>query len=217
MAAALHRKNTLKLYLARHGETDLNAGERFQGVSDLPLNARGHAQAARLAHALPTGIEFIATSPQLRARQTAEAVANARHLPLQSFAEFRERDFGCFEGLNPDEAAQRYPDLWARKLAYQWADAPPGGESAEEVVRRVVAGLLRLHVRHAGRPVLLVAHGFVVRAVRFIASGITKEEFFVLPRIDNGNFLEMSPLTTAQLTRHLNDLSPAEPERRTRR
>lgn len=207
----------MKLYLARHGETDLNVDERFQGVSDLPLNAVGLAQAAQLAQSLPAGIECIATSPQLRARQTAEAVASSRRLPLQTFAEFRERDFGCFEGLNPDEAAQRYPDLWARNLAWQWAEAPPGAESAEEVVRRVAAGLLQLCALHAGRSVLLVAHGFVVRAVRFIASGIAKEDFFVLPRIGNGDFLEMPLLTAGQLMPYLGDLSPAASEYQNRR
>ncbi len=201
----------MKLYLARHGETDLNVDERFQGVSDLPLNASGRAQAAWLAQALPAGIECIATSPQRRAWQTAEAVAGVRHLPLQSYPEFRERDFGCFEGLNPDEVAQRYPDLWARNLAYQWADAPPGGESTEDVVRRVAAGLLRLHDQHAGRTVLLVAHGFVVRAVRFLASGIAREDFFAVPRIGNGEFLEIPALTALQSTPHLGELGLSNP------
>lgn len=177
------------LYLARHGETDLNIGDRYQGISDLSLNARGMEQAELLAASLPAGIAHVVASPQRRAYETASVLATARRLPLSMMPEFRERDFGVFEGLTAADARARYPELWAQGVHQQWAAAPPDGETTQEVVKRVSAGLRTLRSAYRDDAVLLVTHGFVVRAVRYLLTGIPKEEFFTLPKIGNGEFL----------------------------
>ena len=74
----------MELYLARHGQTDWNVGDRYQGTYDEPLNARGHQQALELAAALPRTIEQIVVSPMRRARQTAEPVIAALGVPSTS-------------------------------------------------------------------------------------------------------------------------------------
>ena len=102
----------MKLYLARHGETDLNIDDRYQGSSDAPLNARGRAQADALAAALPHDITRIVASPLQRALQTAQAVGSARGLAVHTMTGLREKDFGVFDGLTPAEVAERYPALW---------------------------------------------------------------------------------------------------------
>lgn len=179
----------MKFYLARHGETDLNIEERFQGISDFPLNARGAAQAVRLEHSLPDDIEQVVSSPQRRAYQTAETVSRVRGLPHATMVQFRERDFGQWEGLTHAQARAAYPALWARGGAFQWHEAPPGAEATHEVVARVEEGLRLLVDAHAGRSVLLVAHGFVVRSLRYLLEGVAQADFFVAPRIGNGEFL----------------------------
>jgi len=179
----------LELLLARHGQTDLNIDERWQGRLDLPLNATGRAQAEALAQALPAGIEVIVASPQRRARQTAEAVAAARGLDIEFDAAFRERDFGVFEGLTAEEAREQHPALWAANAAYRWDLCPPGAEATQAVVDRVGAGLAALVRRHAGRRVLLVSHGFVVRCLRYQLDGLPASAFFDAPRIPNGGFI----------------------------
>lgn len=180
----------IHLFLARHGQTDLNIDERWQGRLDLPLNATGRAQAEALARALPAGIEAIVASPQLRARQTAEAVAALRGLAIEFDAAFRERDFGVFEGLTSEEAREQHPALWAANAAYRWDLCPPGAESTQAVVDRVGAGLAELARRHAGRRVLLVSHGFVVRCLRYRIDALPAAEFFAAARIPNGGFIE---------------------------
>jgi broad specificity phosphatase PhoE len=180
----------LELLLARHGQTDLNIDERWQGRLDLPLNATGRAQAEALAQALPAGIEVIVASPQRRACQTAEAVAAARGLGIEFDAAFRERDFGVFEGLTSEEARVQHPALWAANAAYRWDLCPPGAEATQAVVDRVAAGLAALAQRHAGRRVLLVSHGFVVRCLRYLIDGLPAEAFFEAARIPNGGFIE---------------------------
>ena len=179
----------LTLLLARHGQTDLNTEDRWQGRIDAPLNAAGHAQALRLADELPAGIDAIVASPMQRARQTAEPVARRRGLPVAFDADFRERDFGVFDGLTEAEAAARFPELAARNAAYRWDLEPPGAEPTRDVVERVARGLRRLRDQHDGQTVLLVSHGFVVRCLRHLIDGVPEADFFAAARIANGAFL----------------------------
>jgi broad specificity phosphatase PhoE len=179
----------LTLLMARHGQTDLNTEDRWQGRLDLPLNATGLAQAEQLARSLPGRIDVLVASPLLRARQTAEPVALAHGLVPRVDADFRERDFGVFEGLTADEAAQRFPELAARNIAYRWDAEPPGAEATRAVVARVGRGLEQLRERHDGQTVLLVSHGFVVRCLRYLIDGLGDEAFFAAERIPNGSFL----------------------------
>lgn len=179
----------LTFLLARHGQTDLNTDERWQGRLDLPLNATGLAQAEQLARSLPGGIDALVVSPMLRARQTAEPVALARGLVPRLDADFRERDFGLFEGLTADEASQQFPELAARNVAYRWDAEPPGAEATRAVVDRVERGLQLLRAKHDGQTVLLVSHGFVVRCLRYLIDGLSDAAFFEAERIPNGAFL----------------------------
>lgn len=179
----------LTLLLARHGQTDLNVDERWQGRLDLPLNATGLAQARQLALDVPSGIDAIVASPMQRARQTAAPAAQKWGLPVAFDADFRERDFGVFEGLTESEAALQFPELAARQVAYRWDAEPPGAEPTRAVVERVARGLQRLRERHEGRTVLLVSHGFVVRCLRHLIDGVSEAEFFAAARIPNGRFL----------------------------
>lgn len=179
----------MKLYLARHGETDLNIDDRYQGSSDAPLNARGRAQAEALAAALPPDITRIVASPLQRARQTAEPVARARGLPVQLMAALREKDFGVFDGLTPAEVAERHPVPWAEGVLTSWDRPPPGGESTRAVVQRVSAALDELRRLPDDEVLLLVVHGFVVRALRFVLDGLDEADFFVAPRLENATFL----------------------------
>ncbi len=179
----------ITLLLARHGETDLNTEERWQGRIDAPLNPAGLAQGQRLALDLPEGIHAIVASPLLRARQTAAPAVQRLGLPLRLDADFRERDFGVFDGLTEAEAAQRYPELAARNAAYRWDEEPTGAESTRAVVARVERGLQRLREEHDGQTVLLVSHGFVVRCLRYLIDGLSEAEFFAAARISNGSYL----------------------------
>lgn len=182
----------LTLLMARHGQTDLNIDERWQGRIDAPLNATGFAQAEQLAMALPGGIDALVVSPMLRARQTAEPVVRAMGLVPRFDADFRERDFGIFEGLTADDTAQQFPELASRNVAYRWDEAPPGAEPTRVVVERVARGLQRLRQTHDGQTVLLVSHGFVVRCLRHLIDGVSEAEFFAVERIANGSFLTRS-------------------------
>jgi len=63
----------------RHGETDWNKQRKWQGHSDIPLNASGHSQTKKLAEILgDEPIDHIFSSDLSRAVQTAKAVSKIR-------------------------------------------------------------------------------------------------------------------------------------------
>ena len=89
----------MHIYLMRHGETDWNIARRMQGHSDIPLNANGLRQARQAAagmRGLP--IDRILTSPLRRAKQTAQAVAAGRGVPVLIEENLIEMGFGALEG-----------------------------------------------------------------------------------------------------------------------
>ncbi|MFL5920620.1 MAG: histidine phosphatase family protein [Gaiellaceae bacterium] len=160
------------ILLARHGETDWNRAGRFQGHADPPLNETGRAQAAELAQELRAEeLAAVYSSPLRRALETAEVVAGSHGLEAIPVAGLREVDVGSWSGLTRAEVEERFPDQFARWLAYGqgWDD----GETYEEMGRRAVAALLELAVAHEGERVVAVTHGGPIRAAFALADGTT--------------------------------------------
>lgn len=152
-----------RLLAIRHGETDWNVGTRIQGQLDIPLNATGRWQAARLARALADeGLTRLYSSDLQRARQTAQALAEATGLPVHEECGLRERAFGSFEGQTWSEIEQRFPaesERWRRRDP---DFGPPGGETLAQFYERCVAAALRIAQAHPGEAIALVAHGGVL-------------------------------------------------------
>jgi len=158
------------ILIARHGETDWNRERRFQGHADPPLNELGRQQAHELAEALAgSDIAAVYASPLARARETAEIVAAALELPVETRAALREVDVGSWQGLTRDEVEERFPEgfrRWLDNFDHGWED----GESYDELGQRVVADLLRLAARHPGERILVVTHGGAMRAAQAAAA-----------------------------------------------
>lgn len=152
-----------RIVAIRHGETAWNAESRLQGQLDIPLNARGRAQAATLAGALrDEGLVAVYASDLGRAWQTAQALAAPLGLPLVADAGLRERGFGLLEGLTYTEIDQRWPDQARRWRSREPGFAPDGGESLDTFHARCVAVASRLAAAHAGQAIALVCHGGVL-------------------------------------------------------
>lgn len=163
------------ILLARHGETDWNRENRFQGHADPPLNETGRGQAAELAAALAAEpLAAVYSSPLQRAFETARTVAAAHSLEPVAVDALREVDVGSWQGLTRAEIEQRFPERFVRWLAYEqgWED----GESYEEMGHRVIAGLLEIAAAHEGERILAVSHGGPIRAAYALADGITHSE-----------------------------------------
>lgn len=146
---------TSTLYLVRHGETEWSRAGKHTGTTDLPLTDDGEATAARLAPVLAElRPSTVLTSPRLRARRTAELAGFGGAEVDPDLAEW---DYGDYEGLTTPEIRESVPD-WSI-----WTHPVPGGESAEDVARRLdcVAG----RARAAEGATLVFAHGHSLRVL----------------------------------------------------
>jgi 2,3-bisphosphoglycerate-dependent phosphoglycerate mutase len=153
-----------RLIAVRHGETAWNVEARLQGQLDIPLNERGLEQARRTAHWLAEDQpEVVVSSDLARAQATAQAIASFNRIPLELDPGLRERSFGGFQGMTHSEVAERWPELSARWKSRDPEYAPGGdGESLTAFYERCIAATLRIAERHAGKTVVLVAHGGVM-------------------------------------------------------
>jgi probable phosphoglycerate mutase len=160
--------------LTRHGETDWNAAGRWQGQTDVPLNANGLRQARAVGEALrDVGITSVVSSDLSRARETARIAAEAIGVPL-GYADpgLRERSFGPFEGLTREECDRQYPEAWRAWIEDQ--RAPEGAEGRAVLAARVCSAIGRAAEARggAGRPILVVTHGGSLRAAVGTATAV---------------------------------------------
>jgi probable phosphoglycerate mutase len=146
------------IFLIRHGETAGNAARIVQ-LPDIPLSARGLAQAERLARRL-TGeaIAAVLSSDLARARQTAECLQRATGAPLTFEPLLQERDFGDIRGT-------AYADLDFDIFAPDYA--PPRGETWAVFHARVDRAWARVQAQAAGTDgnLAVVTHGLVCRSL----------------------------------------------------
>lgn len=166
--------------LIRHGETAWNAERRLQGHLDIPLNEEGERQARLLAEALAAEpIDIVAASDLQRARQTAQAVATLRGMPLQIEPALRERCYGGFEGLLYSEIEQRFPAEFAAWQGRNVDAILPSGKNSGETFRqfytRATDAILGLARAYPGRTVAMVAHGGVLECAYRMAGKLPLE------------------------------------------
>jgi probable phosphoglycerate mutase len=150
-----------RMLLLRHGQTRLSVQRRYSGRTDLPLTDLGREQAAAAAARLSTmdGVADapVITSPLTRCVQTATVVAEATGGQLVKNDGLVETDFGEWDGLTFAEAAERDPKLHARWLRDS-SVPPPGGESFDQVHRRVAVVRDELTSAYAAATIVVVSH-----------------------------------------------------------
>ena len=179
-----------ELVLVRHGETVGQSSIRLYGSTDIPLSPIGEAQLGRAAAALsPHAFTRVLTSPLQRARRSAEIVLAAQCQPaaLEVVDDFREIDFGAWEGWTYAEAEARDPDGYRRWHSEGTAFTYPNGESRSAFHARVHAATHAvLGDPDAGRqpgagPILGVLHKGVIKAVLAALTGQSPAAVASLP------------------------------------
>lgn len=156
---------SVRLVLVRHGEAGGNRELRYVGSSDVALTPRGEAQARLAAQAVRAFTPVaLYTSPLSRARATAAVIGAETGLVPEPLDALREADFGAWELLTAAEARARDPASVAAWVA-DASVAPPGGESLDAVMLRVVACATALAARHHGETVALVSHVGPIKAL----------------------------------------------------
>lgn len=169
----------LRVTLIRHGVTDWNLERRFQGHSDVPLNAQGHRQAECLAERLHSeGIRprAVLSSDLARALETAAPIGRALELPVRPESIWRERQLGAFEGRTGQELRETMPEIYAAWRQDLIDVAPPGAETYRQHQQRVDRALDRLREEFPEGDVLVVTHGGSIYATLGLVQGS------VLPR-----------------------------------
>ncbi|HXF71328.1 MAG TPA: histidine phosphatase family protein [Actinomycetota bacterium] len=170
-----------RVFVVRHGRTAWNAGERFRGRSDLPLDERGLAEAARAAARLARERPAVlATSPLRRAVQTAEVIAAACGLEPVVHDGLTDLDHGAWTGLSPAEAEARDPEAFARFRAAPLEARPPGGEELRSVLARTRRALEEIMAEHPEAPIAVVSHEVPIRLLLGELLGICGEAIWRL-------------------------------------
>jgi broad specificity phosphatase PhoE len=155
-----------RLYLVRHGATQLTAEDRFSGAIGVELSDEGRRQVARLAERLAQDeIQAVYCSPLSRTVETAEILARPHSLPLVRRDGLREIAHGHWEGLSRREVEERYGDEYAAWDADPFTFAPEGGESGIAVLARALPVIREIVVSHRGQTVLVVSHKATLRLV----------------------------------------------------
>jgi probable phosphoglycerate mutase len=155
---------TTRLYLVRHGATQLTAEDRFAGDIGVDLSADGRSQAERLAvRVRDHSISAIYSSPLSRAVETARIIATGCGLEPRLSDGLREIHHGHWEGLTRQEVETGFAAEYAAWEEDPFTFAPEGGESGVSVLARALPALREIVVRHAGLNVLAVSHKATIR------------------------------------------------------
>lgn len=155
-----------RLYLVRHGATQLTAEDRFSGAVGVDLSDIGRHQAQRLGERLARD-EFAAiyASPLSRTLETAEILARPHGLEVARADGLREISHGRWEGLTRREVEERFPGEYSSWEADPFTFAPEQGESGLAVLARALPVIRDIVVRHQDRNVLVVSHKATLRLV----------------------------------------------------
>jgi broad specificity phosphatase PhoE len=162
-------KPGVTLYLIRHGETDWNRAQRYQGQRDIPLNETGRAQARRNGQCLQTFLPVIAgadyvSSPLSRAIETMELVRGAMGLEATAYTvdpRLLELHYGHWEGHLASALSDLDADGVAQKAKDPFAWRPRGGESYADLMERITVWLKSIE-----RDTVAITHGGVSRVAR---------------------------------------------------
>lgn len=157
---------TTRVYLIRHGATEMSSENRFSGGTDVDLSDLGRKQAERLAERLADDhITAVYCSPMRRTVETATIIARPHGLtPIQQPA-LREIHHGRWETLSRAEVETRFPEEYAAWQTDPFTFAPQGGESGLSVMARALPVVREVVVKHTGENLALVSHKATIRLV----------------------------------------------------
>lgn len=162
------------IYFIRHGQTDYNVQGRAQGVLDIPLNATGVKQALEAKEQLKDyKIDFIFSSPLIRARKTAEIINEYHNKEIICDDRLKEYNFGCYQGEVVRGKENEIINM-VLKNPEQY-----GAEPYDAYKKRVTTFFNE--VNNLGKNVLVVSHGGVYRMLCVYLSEITGEKIEINP------------------------------------
>ena len=150
---------TTRIYMVRHGATQLSAEDRFAGAVNVELSDEGVHQVKQLAKRLAgDAITAVYCSPMDRTVHTASILAKPLNLPLIHREALREIHHGHWEGMRRADVEAQFPEEYAAWEEDPFTFAPEGGEAGVNVIARALPVLREIVLKHRGENVLLVSH-----------------------------------------------------------
>lgn len=197
----------IKLYLIRHGETDWNASKKFQGWSDIELNKNGLEQAKLLGERFKNiKVDEIYSSPLKRAVKTAEPLAKANGITVQTNECFKEINFGKWEGLTRDEISETYGAEFDDFIIAPEIHTFPGEISFDNVTKRIAKGLDEVLKGKNDKSIAIVSHGGIIRLmIKYLLD--IHEPFYNKTWVDNTSVTFIEIGKNYNLLRVFNDSS----------
>ena len=194
----------MKLLLIRHGQTNWNLEQRFQGQSDILLNETGRKQAQALADRLSAEhFDFVYSSDLQRAMETAKIICDSK---LHSDSRLREVNFGDWEGMIYDEIKAKHPYTLAAWENDIFKNAPPNGETLEQLAVRVQSMLDEFCLKHQDQTVLIVAHGGVLQTLICLALKLPPTMYWQF-HLSTASLSELAFYPAGAILNSLNDTS----------
>ncbi|MGH3621758.1 MAG: histidine phosphatase family protein [Sciscionella sp.] len=166
-----------RLYLVRHGETELSARRCYSGRRDVPLTEHGREQARLAGQRLrDAGLDAVYSSPLSRAMETAGAIADAAGVPLRVDERLIEVDYGSLEGMDRDGARQHFGVAYVAWRADPMGATLPGAEPLRDALAR--AACVTSEATGDCRCPVLVAHQGILRLVLIALGRIEPNDYF---------------------------------------
>lgn len=155
-----------KFYLIRHGETEWNVQNRYQGITDIPLSSVGKLQAQAIATRMKDyEVDAIYASDLSRALVTAKSIAKEKNLEVRTLPQLREINFGEWEGYTMIELEEIYGDDYKRFFMEPHKYPFPGEGSMEAVQMRVKKAVEIITSNHDHQKVVIVSHGGILKVL----------------------------------------------------
>jgi len=153
-----------RVFLVRHGATELSAEDRFAGDIEVLLSEVGRHQVRRLAARLAReAIAALYASPLGRTVETARILAQPHGLEVLPRDGLQEISHGRWERMTRAEVEQRYPAEYAHWEKDPYTFAPQGGETGLAVTARALPVLLEIVSAHPDQQILVVSHKATIR------------------------------------------------------
>lgn len=162
----------LSIYFVRHGETEFNQLQLFQGSSDSPLTAKGIKQAKQTGNALKNiDFNFAYSSPQKRAVDTANYIIANRNINLDFHDGLREISFGNWEQKFVPDYYSNEDFINFEQNAQKYSTLDNKGESFKELLDRSTCVIRDIVDQHYHGNILVVSHGSLLRQLIYVITG----------------------------------------------
>ncbi len=194
---------TTRLFLVRHGATELSAEDRFAGALDVALSAEGCRQAELLGKRLaPEPIDVAFASPMQRTMDTARLIVAPAGIGVTAVDGIREIAHGRWEGMRRADVERQYPEQYDRYENDPYTFAPTDGESGLAVTARALPALLKIVENNCDKRILVVSHKATIRLLISSLLGFDARKY--RERLDQSpcalNILDFRDLAHARLT-----------------